>query len=156
MKKVTHACLLACASALVACASQPPAAPTPTVTGVAPGQTAAAPVAATPVAAAPVVATKVALAPAGAGQTAAPQTAASQTSSADTVEIYGYRRSVVDGKQLYCKTEQVTGSRVQRQEQCFTRAQLEAKQKSAEDYIHQLQQNSGTALHTYAGGTGAP
>ncbi len=157
MKRLTCFVPLACAAALVACASPPSPAPTPTATAVAPSQTAAAPVAIAPaaagsVAAAPAATAKVAVTSAPTGQAVAAQTGGGQL---DAVEIYGYRRSIVDGKQLYCKTEQFTGSRVHREELCYTQAQLEAKQKNAEDYIHQLQQNSATNLHSYAGGTSA-
>jgi hypothetical protein len=157
MRIATHFVLPVCAAALVGCASQPPA-------GVA-SQTAAAPVAVAPAAAASPAAGQTAAAPQTgasvkaaaqtASQTGTTQKASGQANAMAVVEIQGYRRTVIDGQERFCKTETETGSRVKRQEQCYTQAQLDQKEQGADDYIHQLQKNSGTALHPNAGGYGA-
>lgn len=130
--KTAHSFVLACASALVACASQPPTTPTGAGTS---ALTSNQPATAQPATAQPATA----------------QTTASATPQKVDVP-YGYRRTTVDGQERFCKVEFYTGSRVDKRELCYTQAQLAAQQASTEAAIQKMQRDSGTALATYAGG----
>jgi hypothetical protein len=61
----------------------------------------------------------------------------------------GYDRVVVQGKELFCRTEATPGTRITTRI-CRTRAQLEAQQEAARQYIDSAQRNAG------ASGTGQP
>jgi hypothetical protein len=54
----------------------------------------------------------------------------------------GYDRVVVEGKELFCRTEATPGTRI-RNKVCRTRAELEAQQEAAKQYIDSAQRNAG-------------
>jgi hypothetical protein len=130
MQRVTSSLILAAAAALVGCASQAPATSAGAGTAVAPpGANAAATSAATG---------------------ASPATAATATATASAtpqqdkfVVPAGWRRVVKDGDERFCQTQVVTGSRLQKEETCLTKHQLEEMQDSSQQFINNVQRQGG-------------
>ncbi len=73
----------------------------------------------------------------------APATAASPPTAAnapkqDTIER-GWRRKMVDGKEVYCQRQPVTGSRANVVESCLTLAEIAAKRESSQEFLRRTQ-----------------
>jgi hypothetical protein len=135
MKHFTSLVILMGASLAAGCAAQAPATSTGTSTG---GEG----VAAAASAASPATATS-------------PQTASLTSQSASTASekdddaTQGYQRVVVEGKELFCRSEAEPGTRIKNRV-CRTRAEVEAQQEAARQYIDAAQRSAG------ATGTGQP
>jgi hypothetical protein len=133
MKHFTNLVILMGASLVVGCASQAPVTSSGTGSG---GEGVAATASAQ-------------------AATAQPQSASltSQTASVaaqkDDDATRGYQRVVVEGQELFCRREAAPGSRITSRV-CRTRAELEAQQEAARQYIDSAQRGAG------ATGTGQP
>ncbi|HUN27786.1 MAG TPA: hypothetical protein VMU67_15905 [Steroidobacteraceae bacterium] len=125
MKPFTGFLILAGTQALLGCASQAPAASN-------------APSAAQPVAPAVVA--------------AAPQTGTTPTTKFTVPS--GYRHRVVNGEDVYCHKDPVTGSRTEMVETCLTLAQLQARAESSKDFIESVQRSGSTNITTNTPGAG--
>jgi hypothetical protein len=137
MKQFMGFVILTGASLVVGCAAQAPASSTATGGG---HQTVAAAGSAVPHAAS-----------AAAQVTPAkPQTTSGMSQSASAAPQKGdntsggYTRVVVHGKELFCRTEAITGTRMEHRI-CLTQAQLEARQEAARQYLETLQRDAGVA-----------
>lgn len=67
----------------------------------------------------------------------------------------GYRRVMVRGEERFCRSEPVTGSRVQKVEVCLTLAQLQARQADARELMQQVGRwgaLSSNSVATFQGG----
>lgn len=126
MKPVTRFLILAVNSALGACASQAPTASAPPTANVDASQA---------LTAAPAT-------------TATPATAAAQSQQPFTIP-YGYRHKVVNGQDEYCRTDASTGSRTERVEVCYSRADLEAiKSGSNDTQTQQAHETAGAKVYS--------
>jgi hypothetical protein len=85
-------------------------------------------------------------APTGAG-VAATGSASTATRKSDDIAL-GYDRVVINGKQLFCRTEPITGTRISHKV-CLTQAQLQARQDAARQFIETLQRNAGLGATGY-------
>ncbi len=146
MRRVTSFLILTAASALLGCASQAPATSTATDSGqVKAAVTSNGAAAAQPNAAATSNGTATAQAHAAPTSTAADsgQTSGQIKQSVQVTstpfEVPGWRRVVRDGHELYCQTSSFTGSRVNAQETCLTKPQLEQMQQHSEQAVDQLE-----------------
>jgi len=88
---------------------------------------------------------------------AAPRTPAAPTSGAaasaasaqigstppQQITINGYRRTVVNGQERFCRSEKMLGSHIQMKEVCLTRAQVQAEQESTQRFIENVQRTGG-------------
>jgi hypothetical protein len=127
MKPVTRFLILAFNSALVACASQAPTSSAP------------------PPSANVDASQALASAPAGAATPAA--TAAAQSQQPFTIP-YGYRHKVVSGQDEYCRTDASTGSRTEKVEVCYSRAELEAMKAGNDTQTQQAHENAGAKVYS--------
>jgi hypothetical protein len=67
----------------------------------------------------------------------------------------GYQRKVVDGEDMFCKNDLVTGSRVQHEgEKCYTAEQLQQIQEATQQYIDAVQGHGTMATSTGTPGAG--
>ena len=67
----------------------------------------------------------------------------------------GYQRKVVDGEDMFCKNDLVTGSRVQQEgEKCYTADQLKQIQEATAQYIDAVQGHGTMATSTGTPGAG--
>ena len=127
MKPVTHFLILAVNSALVACASQAPTSSAPPAANLDASQA----LASAPVAAA----------------AATPATGATQSQQPFTIP-YGYRHKVVNGQDQYCRTDASTGSRTEKVEVCYSRADLEALKAGNDSQTQQAHENAGAKVYS--------
>jgi len=128
-----HVAISMVASALlVACASQSPA----------PSSSAALTSATAP--------TAVAVSP---QKSATAASATAQATGAKSLDVpYGFKRVVMNGQERFCEVEDMTGSRTQKFKRCLTRAELQARQDSGENFIQQVQRSGGVQTYTCAPG----
>jgi hypothetical protein len=124
MKTLMRLVMLGGAAALCGCASAPPASPQPVAANVAPS---------------------VQINPAAAAGDAAQQKASIP---------YGYKRTVVNGTEIFCRNDLITGSRTERHQVCYTKKQLEDMQNNTQDYINSVQRSGGEAIKTCTAGPG--
>jgi hypothetical protein len=67
----------------------------------------------------------------------------------------GYQRKVVDGPDMFCKNDLVTGSRVEHEgEKCYTAEQLQQIQEATQQYIDAVQGHGTMATSTGTPGAG--
>ncbi len=139
MRQLTGLAVLTGASLVVACAAQAPAIPT-----AAGGDHETVAAAASAVPPTTPAAARVA-SPTSTSQTASviSQSASAALRQSDSTTD-GYDRVVVHGKQLFCRTESISGSRM-KQRVCLTEAQLQAQREAARQYLETLQRDSGVA-----------
>jgi hypothetical protein len=80
----------------------------------------------------------------------APKPASTQTQAG----VDGYRRVVKDGQELFCRQEDVLGSRVQRGEVCQTVAQIENSRRNTDTFLRNVQSAIGSSQSTTPSATG--
>jgi hypothetical protein len=125
MNKVTcRIAVIACATALVSCASRGPADST---------ATAAAKPAVTPAAVVAAYDRSTGTVP------VATSTQVQPTPPHNENTLYGYNRVVMDNKEKYCRREITTGTHF-KQSVCITRDEVIAQHKSSENFFRQLGQ----------------
>lgn len=75
-------------------------------------------------------------------QAAAPTAKAPAANAVTVAATEGYTRVVKDGRELYCRPDEVLGSRVSR-EVCRTAAELENARRNSDDYMRGVQNAAG-------------
>lgn len=71
------------------------------------------------------------------------------------LKTYGYQKKVVDGQEMYCRNDLVTGSRTQREgEKCYTADQLQEIQDNSQKFIDAVQAHGAGATSTGTPGAG--
>jgi hypothetical protein len=71
------------------------------------------------------------------------------------LKTYGYRRTVVDGQDMFCRNDLVTGSRTEREgEKCYTADQLQEIQDNSQKFIDAVQGHGSMATSTGTPGAG--
>jgi len=84
-----------------------------------------------------------------------PQSSSSSSTDKKDFKIpKGYKRVVRNGEERFCRNDPVPNSRVQKQEVCLTQTELEAEQRGTQDFIQNVQRNSGTAMYSSPNGAG--
>ncbi len=69
------------------------------------------------------------------------------------LDTSGYRRKLVDGQEMFCRNDLVTGSRTEREgEKCYTADQLREVQAQSQEFIDRVQGQGAMATATQAGG----
>jgi len=67
----------------------------------------------------------------------------------------GYQKKVVDGQQMYCRNDLVTGSRVEREgEKCYTADQLQEIQDNSQKFMDAVQGHGTQSTATGTPGSG--
>jgi hypothetical protein len=61
---------------------------------------------------------------------------------------------VVNGTEIFCRNDLITGSRTERHQVCYTKAQLDDLQNNAANYINNVQRTGGEAIKTCTAGPG--
>lgn len=87
------------------------------------------------------------------GNKSVPATASAAVQKDKSATPRGYRRAVVNGQELFCRKDAVTGSRAERPEICLTREQLDAEQESSQQFIQRVQQSGTINDRPCMGGT---
>jgi hypothetical protein len=65
----------------------------------------------------------------------------------------GYQQKLVDGQQMFCRNDLVTGSRTEREgEKCYTADQLREVQAESQAFLDRVQGQATMAIGTQAGG----
>jgi hypothetical protein len=88
----------------------------------------------------------------------APSTSAASTSDERMAEqqlrFQGYRPSMVNGEEMYCRREAPLGSRLQSTRHCVTLAEAELMAKEGKETTERLQRNTPGCLMPAQGGCG--
>lgn len=71
-----------------------------------------------------------------------------------TSTYFGYKLTVVNGTEIYCRNDLITGSRTEKHQVCYTKTQLDDMQKNSQDYINSVQRSGATAIKTCTAGPG--
>jgi len=145
MDRIKGLIALAAAATLAACASQGPPAPTASSASATSSANATSSASATSSANATSPASATSFANAT-NPASAPPASAAQQADTKLALPYGYKPAVRNGRQVYCRTDFDTGSRVHKETTCLTAAQLEKQQENAQSYIQQVQKNGGTGI----------
>ncbi len=66
-----------------------------------------------------------------------------RASAQKTSDVGGYRLVVTDGNEMWCRPDEVLGSKVRRADVCFTAAQLEATRRSSEEFMRNTRDAEG-------------
>lgn len=128
MKPIMSLIALAGAAALVACASQAPA---PSTASSGRGTALVA------------------------GGASAPATASATPQDIGFKIPAGLTHKVINGEDVYCETWFPTGTRVQKQESCLTKAQLENRQNSTQALMDRINQTAAYGVGNTMGSVGA-
>jgi hypothetical protein len=89
----------------------------------------------------------------GSDTASAAESAAGQSESAAPDQVVvTYRRRLVKGQEFFCRTEQPTGSRVDRQYVCLTRREIEARQEASQRFMQDVQRAGGVGTDGGGGG----
>lgn len=86
---------------------------------------------------------------------------ASQGSAPATAQDIGFKipagltHKVINGEDVYCETWFPTGTRVQKQESCLTKAQLENRQDSTQALMDRINQTAAYGVGNTMGSVGA-
>jgi hypothetical protein len=67
---------------------------------------------------------------------------------------YGYYKIMVNGRERYCHKETYTGSRVQTEEVCYSKAQLESIEEHTREYMQNVQSYGETCVYNSPGAAG--
>jgi hypothetical protein len=157
MRRVTSFLILAGGSLVVVCAAQVPA--TSTATGASQVGVSAAASAASQSSSATKTTSAAPQATVARPHTAPMAPARPRSAPAappkDEVTVPGYDRVVVHGKELFCRTQPMPGSRI-RERVCLTQAQLQAEQLNAQRLIESVERGAavGTQVPLLSGPMG--
>jgi hypothetical protein len=71
------------------------------------------------------------------------------------LKTYGYQRKLVDGQDMFCRNDLLTGSRTEREgEKCYTADQLQEIQDNSQKFIDAVQGHGAQATSTGTPGSG--
>ena len=70
------------------------------------------------------------------------QDARTDTEALLAAQAAGYKLKTKDGKQVFCKKEMVTGSRLATRTRCLTLAQMEAERNAVKDMLNDMSRRS--------------
>jgi hypothetical protein len=77
----------------------------------------------------------------------------STTNTHPGLKTYGYQKKVIDGQEMYCRNDLITGSRTEHEgEKCYTADQLQQIQDNSQKFIDAVQGHATQATGTQAGG----
>jgi hypothetical protein len=82
---------------------------------------------------------------------------ASTDSTHPGLKTSGYKKKVVEGQEMYCRNDLVTGSRTEHEgEKCYTADQLQEIQDNSQKFIDSVQGHGSQATSTGTPGAGGP